>query len=430
MKEFPSVPIGVNRVICGDCIDEMQKFPAACIDTIITDPPYGLGFMGKEWDKPGMEQRTAVQINSILPAGGEAAHKWEPLVYQKWSVQWAKECLRVARPGTFMLIFGGTRTFHRLACAIEDAGWQIRDCMMWLYGSGFPKSHNIGKAIDKLRGFERKTVGVKQHAKKDFKNNLYAQDPANANNKKIFGYGKEELTKGNSEWEGYGTTLKPAWEPIIVAMKPLDGTFAQNAEKHSVAGLWIDGGRIEGKPWKTHDATGLAKNKFFTDSETSVIHKEPHSQGRWPANLILDEEAGKMLDEQSGFQKGGNSIRKNNKNPYGSYRTWSVSKTPAQDTVGYTDSGGASRFFYCAKASKKERGKDNNHPTVKPLALMEYLCKLTKTPTGGIVLDPFGGSGTTALACIKTGRKYVLIEKEQEYVEIARQRIKVFSKNK
>jgi site-specific DNA-methyltransferase (adenine-specific) len=293
------------------------------VDTIITDPPYGLTFMGKDWDRgvPG-----------------------EPF----W-----REAFRVAKPGTFLLAFGGTRTFHRLTCAIEDAGWEVRDCMMWLYGSGFPKSHNL---------------------------------------------------KG--EFKGYGTALKPAWEPIIVAMKPLDGTFAHNAEAHGVAGLWIDGGRIGTSDGYSENAVTQGINTSRTSYAPAYVRRKfvPSPSGRWPANLILDEAAGGMLDAQIE---------------------------------------GASRFFYCAKASKAEREaglrdggvgalrdggrkttapRANHHPTVKPVSLMRYLVRLTKTPTGGVVLDPFCGSGTTGVACAMEGRDFVGIELNPEYAKIARRR--------
>jgi site-specific DNA-methyltransferase (adenine-specific) len=379
-----------NQVICGDCKEVLRRFPPNTFDTVITDPPYGLGFMGKEWDnliEPTRDSAGGFLRNNKSGSNPYAAARCrlgaDTNQMQQWHYEWAKICLRVAKPGAMMLVFGGTRTFHRLACAIEDAGWQIRDCMMWLYGSGFPKSLDISKAIDKAAGAERKIIAANKHA------NQYPNGPGGVG----FHGGPGEYSQISRppepltipatplacQWDGWGTALKPAWEPIIVAMKSLDGTFAHNAETHGVAGLNVDEGRIEGK-----------------------------QQGRWPANLLLDEESAELLGQ------------------------------PA-------------RFFYCAKAGKKERNigldgegqivddgrqkkidnpylrgetlRQNIHPTVKPLALMEYLCKLTKTPTGGLVLDPFGGSGTTALACIKTGRDYVLIEKEPEYCEIANKRI-------
>lgn len=465
-----------NQVICGDCKEILCRFPPNTFDTIITDPPYGLGFMGKEWDKPGMEHRTAIQINSILPAGGEAAHKWEPLAFQQWSTEWAKICLRVAKPGAMMLVFGGTRTYHRLACAIEDAGWEIRDCMMWLYGSGFPKSLDISKAIDKAAGAKREKGKLRTDGRGKWELKCQRE-------KGDTGIGHADgshqtynetapATDLAKQWNGWGTALKPAWEPIIVAMKPLDGTFAHNAEKHSVAGLWIDGGRIGTeiqKPstmpdlrdvgTKSKEAIGIDKLSFGQVTNAKRKEYVPTAIGRWPANLLLDEESAEMLDVQSGKRAGckphhikasAETKQTNKEKGWGSI-------TAPNKFAGFVDSGGASRFFYTPKASKKERNigcedlpekikvwngqspesskdiKDveqrwttkaqNTHPTVKPLALMEYLCKLTKTPTGGLVLDPFGGSGTTALACINTGRDYILIEKEPEYCEIANKRI-------
>jgi len=460
----------------------MAGMEANSIDTIITDPPYGLGFMGKEWDtfkpeylnkkrtadrkrKPRTDGRKGAAWNNGADAGTYDYNR--NAEFQQWFTLWAKEVLRIAKPGAMMLVFGGTRTFHRLTCAIEDAGWQIRDCMMWLYGSGFPKSHDISKAIDKAKGAEREVVGqIKrgdvQAAKS--KGAGYLADPANRNNEKQFGYGTENITAPATDlakqWNGYGTALKPAWEPIIVAMKPLDGTFAHNAEKWGGGGLWIDGGRIEGPSWnypKGAGTGGYSTGKFMGEigkgQKTNPYLEKPvesHPQGRWPANLILDEESSAMLDEQSGTLAGGTGETKT----YGEYhndKRFNASKQV--NCLSYKGSGGASRFFYCAKASRSERNaglegmeaqitddgrekkidnaylrgktlRQNNHPTVKPLKLMEYLCKLTRTPEGGVVLDPFGGSGTTAVACRNTGRKYILIEKDPHYCEIARARVK------
>lgn len=330
----------------GDCREVLISIPDASVDTVITDPPYGLGFMGKGWDR-----------------GVPDADTWRTV-------------MRVMKPGAFLLAFGGTRTFHRLTCAIEDAGFEIRDCLMCLYGQGFPKSLNIEKAT------------------------------------------------GRSEWNGWGTALKPAWEPIIVAMKPLDGTFAQNALAHGVAGLAIDASRI------SHDATvnleAKQNCKTKQTGHTVTLNVPGHTQstcnvaGRFPANLVLDEEAAQDLDAQSGILKSGARTGKRNKpktkNAFGKFEI--RDETPSE-----ASEGGASRFFYCAKASKSERGEGNDHPTVKPLALMEYLCGLTATPTGGTVLDPFMGSGTTGVAALRAGRRFIGIELEAHYLEIARKRI-------
>ena len=289
----------------------LESLDANSIDTCITDPPYEIGFMGKAWDK--------------------SAVAFDPDT-------WRKVC-RVLKPGASLLCFGGTRTFHRVATAIEDSGFQIRDCIVWLYAQGLPKSYS-----PPIEG-----------------------------------------------WQGWGTGLKPAWEPIIVAMKPLDGTFAENARRWGTAGFHIDGCRIQ-------TPTG--------------------GRGRFPANVILDEEAGKLLDDQTGILKSGKpcGVRKSTNRVYGSFKA-------GKPITGYGDEGGASRFFYCAKASPSERGQGNDHPTVKPLRLMEYLCNLTRTPEGGDVLDPFLGSGTTALASLKTRRRCIGIEQDPHYYRIAKSRI-------
>ena len=356
----------------------MATLDAESMDSIITDPPYGLKFMGKAWDH-----------------GVPGVPFWEA-------------ALRIAKPGAMLMAFGGTRTVHRLACAIEDSGWEIRDRIQWLYGSGFPKSLDISKAIDKAAGAEREVVGL--HA-----------GPA----KSIYSQGEGRLpeavditapaTEAAKLWHGYGTALKPAHEPIIVAMKPIDGTFAQNALTHGVAGLWIDGGRI---PGVSQSAAGMPGFGCRDDGYDRGTGRQYQTTGRWPANIIHDGSA-EVLPL---FPETGNAFRttrKRNGNP-GMFGH-------SSDCNGHKDSGSAARFFYCAKASRSERTNggtvDNGHPTVKPLALMEYLCKLTRTPTGGVVLDPFMGSGTTGMAAIRTGRDFIGIEKDAASFATAAKRI-------
>lgn len=353
-------------IVNDDCLEWMRTQPDNSIDCVVTDPPYGLKFMSKKWD------------------------------YDIPSVELWTELLRVCKPGATMLCFGGSRTYHRLACRIEDAGWEIRDCIMWIYGSGFPKSHNH------------------------------------------FGF------------EGYGTALKPAYEPIIMAMKPLDGTFKQNAEKWGVAGINIDASRIGTEEITTQANSGERQSfvKSFTGCDKSK-HK-----GRWPANIILDEEAGALLDEQSGILKSPGSQTKRKNQSGLSWKNSCKEIIPANYLP--PDSGGASRFFYCAKASTSERNagleghedkispysiagregtglrlkgrvssaRKNNHPTVKPLKLMEYLIKLVMPPKDGILLDPFAGSGTTILAAQNLGFNAIGIEREKEYCDIAEARLK------
>jgi predicted RNA methylase len=376
-------------IITGDCLEVMAGMEASSIDTIITDPPYGLSFMGKDWDHgiPGV-------------AFWEAA-------------------LRVAKPGAFLLAFGGTRTFHRLTVAIEDAGWEIRDCMMWLYGSGFPKSHDISRAIDKAAGEDPIDIGQSTNWRESKRNREQnGQMEVRGDNA---GRLTAPATDAAKEWDGWGTALKPAWEPIIVAMKPLDGTFANNALTHGVAGINIDGARIDAEPElaKNWDRVQSKKQGIASTGLKAIDLRGRAPQGRWPANVILDDAAGELLDQQSGTSTstGGRAGHT------GAYGGGYKSEHYEGASPGFGDTGGASRFFYCAKASRSERGEGNNHPTVKPLALLAYLCKLTMTPTGGTVLDPFCGSGSTIVAAIGVGREAIGIEKNPEYAETARARV-------
>lgn len=616
------------QLYLGDCLDILPTLAADSVDTIITDPPYGLEFMGKDWDQgvPG--------------------------------VRFWREALRVAKPGATMLAFGGTRTHHRLMCAIEDAGWELRDVMMWLYGSGFPKSHDISKAIDKAAGAERENLYLSPNRRPGHENGKsWKQSSPDSMNYHITAPATPEAV----EWEGWGTALKPAfepivlcrkpltpvpfdgilsevqnliggalclllsnvnnageisrlspsvpggasvsalmiaavlhgaesgelyekmdmfnsretaltclniatlwsgildglskhgstftteteteviiglrtlryllsvnmpaevilgvshlagcassvndagksltsggvntnkqndtfaaalvslntaesgtlarnaagdlqaiipsvvsalnhvrqlstidegenlvpdWRPIIVAMKPRDGTFANNALTWGVAGLWIDGGRIPtngeetGRDCSRQKTPKLAPATGWNANSMIGLDSTGHGKGRWPANLILDEAAAEMLGAQSG-ERGqlvqGNYKRKSLKFP-GSVYEHSWTREDGNDTGAvYSDTGTAARFFYCAKASRAERTNggtiENKHPTVKPLALMRYLCRLTKTPTGGTVLDLFMGSGSTGVAAVEEGRPFIGIEKERPAYETAEQRI-------
>ena len=363
-------------IINSECLAHMRTMDEFSVDFIITDCPYGLKFMGKKWD------------------------------YELPSIDIWKETLRICKPGAMMAVFGGSRTHHRLMCSIEDAGWEVRDVIMWIYGSGFPKSHNFGKKI-------------------------------------------------GGEWEGYGTALKPSYEPIILCMAPLDGTFAQNAEKWGVGGINVDPGRITRN---SDDISGWSlsgskesENRAMSGKNYTRDPKDDNA-GRWPANSIFDEEAAEALDRMSGVLKSG-SIEPHHKakqklNIYNN--TWG----PLTNVSSPGSSGGASRFFYCAKAStsernaglegmelketscqygyKENRGRDgymkpepksNNHPTVKPLSLMRYLINLLAPPNDPLLLDPFAGSGSTLVASKQLGIRAMGIEMNAEYCEIAEKRI-------
>lgn len=377
----------------GSCLDLMPTLDANSIDAIVTDPPYGLteprsggNGSGKAWAERSEEAKRARR-------GGFMGKAWDAAVP---SVPFWEAALRVAKPGAHLVAFGGTRTYHRLTCAIEDAGWEIRDCLSWLYGSGFPKSHN-------------------------------------------------------GPWGG--TALKPAWEPIILARKPLVGTVAANVAAHGTGALNIDGCRIATTEMAGPRDPDLSRMKQpdwrMTGGGTGGGATSP--LGRWPANVCLDEDAAAALDEQSGtLTSGGTPSRRLSDKTRHTYGAFNGTENP--DGIGRSE-GGASRFFYCAKASRAEReaglegrerkaklwssgeqspgtfqaeGTDrtstNHHPTVKPVALMRWLCRLV-TPPGGLILDPFTGSGTTGVAAALEGFRFLGIEQEAEYAQIAEARI-------
>ena len=464
-----------NKIYQGDCITEMKKLPENSIDAIITDPPYGLEFMGKEWDKFKQGKNVAGGTTGIGTPFGRSkplnsAYQYgikEKNQLQQFCYSWAKECLRVLKPGGFLLSFGGTRTYHRMVCGIEDAGFEIRDMIEWFYGSGFPKSLNIGKQVDKIRGKEREIIGKENYSMPKADNtigaNSYGISGGSLKNgvtaKRII----PNITKGNSKGEGWGTSLKPSHEPICVARKPLsEKNVALNVLKWGTGGINIDESRIGFKnELDEKESKGKNQHSKYPNSvmrnpaPNGIYHQDKRpavdytAKGRFPANLILDEEAGKMLDEQTIGKVGNGHWAKTKITGFGKFgggksEYFGVGKKDKSKA-------GASRFFYCAKASKSERqyglGREyeidnsdkyngkfpdskadklkNNHPTVKPIKLMEYLIKLV-SKENAIILDPFLGSGTTAIACLKLNRKFIGIEKEPEYVEIAKARIKPF----
>lgn len=456
----------MSNIIHGDCIEELKKLPENSVDAIVTDPPYNLSSIVKRFGKKDSAPAQFGNDGSFNRLSkGFMGKQWDNEIAFGTDI-WI-EALRVLKPGGYLLSFGGTRTYHRMACAIEDAGFEIRDMISWLYGSGFPKSLNIGKQIDKIQGNKREVIGEKIRGdveKAKEKGAGYLSDPANRNNEKQFGYGTETLTKGNSEWEGWGTALKPACEPIVVARKPLsEKNVALNVLKWGTGGINIEGCRIPTNPEVDDMLREVDRNKRKSETweEGSGFKNENNNltgvrtDGRFPANIILDEEAGQMLDEQSGISKSQGGLTKTfskNNEIYGDFNP----KLRA-NAGGLKDKCGASRFFYCAKASKSERNygceeiKDsnidygermgqnnspirpdgterkpniqkNNHPTVKPIKLMEYLIKLV-SKEGAVVLDPFLGSGTTLLACHNLNRNGIGIEKEEEYVKIAQARL-------
>lgn len=429
----------------GDCIEVMRELPDNSVDSIITDPPYHLtstdggktGFMGKEWD------------------GGDIAFRTEV-----WT-----EALRVLKPGGHLLAFGGSRTYHRLATAIENSGFEIRDQILWIYGSGFPKSHNIGKAIDKTDNPEKWTnnnYGGGNYKCPNCDKWIMSGNPCKC---------PREVKEINNEWSGWGTALKPAHEPIVMARKPLsEKTIVDNVLEWGTGGINIDESRI---PYNSSEVSKIdfdrPRVRASVNEEwilkqahdyTDPNYTEYNQDGRFPANVLLSEEAAENLDEHTGILKGDSPNRKPR---VGGHRDQYVGtdsneiRTPVVSDKKFGD-GGASKFFYVAKPSKKEKNegledfeekqvfseydngykattngtsdklyerntkRKNTHPTIKPVKLMEYLCKLI-TRKEGVILDMFMGSGTTGIAAIKNGYSFIGIEREPEYMEISKARL-------
>lgn len=456
----------MHKLIHGDCLEELKNIPENSVDSIVTDPPYGLSFMGKKWD------------------------------YDVPSVEIWRECIRVLKPGGHLLAFGGTRTYHRMVVNIEDAGFEIRDQILWLYGSGFPKSLNISKALDKEAGAERKVVGINPNARPNSDGVYDAIMSGKAGHDPNI---TAPATPEAAQWDGWGTALKPANEPICLARKPLgEKTVAANVLKHGTGGLNIDWCRVSTSDNLNGGAYSNGKKDLSkaTSYATGVSAGEfEQPSGRWPANVILTHHP---ECELLGMKKVKAINGENSTPPYASDTTWNISNTdgqqrkqigdengeetvedwkchedcpvgmfpetksgnlnkghkPNQDNRIFQkagsertilkdyggDQGSAARFFknfsideearrfmYCAKASKQDRNEGlgkltNVHPTVKPTALCSYLCRLV-TPPGGTVLDPFMGSGSTGKAAMMEGFNFVGIEKELEYIEIAKARI-------
>jgi DNA modification methylase len=440
------------NLMLGDCLERLKELPDNSVDSVVTDPPYGLSFMGKKWD------------------------------YDVPSVEIWAECLRVLKPGGHLLAFAGTRTQHRMAVRIEDAGFEIRDMIAWVYGSGFPKSLDISKAIDKAAGVEREVLGTvdprgtfdgrernSAAINKNWRNAEGRDDVRDLNKKDI----TAPATEAAQQWQGWGTALKPALEPITVARKPLIGTVAENVLAYGTGGLNIDGCRVatEDKLSGGHASggqqmTGGWERPWMKDPDAVAANAERSRQsvakaeelGRWPANLIhdgSDEVVGLFPTTTSGAMKSGTQRAAQDQPGSVCYGTFGGNATTKPIEA---SSGSAARFFYCAKASKRDRdeglewfeekavaqkyglktsvdgregrsegnrmntARANSHPTVKPTDLMRYLCRLV-TPPGGVVLDPFMGSGSTGKAAMLEGFQFIGIERDPEYMEIARARI-------
>ena len=484
-REVPS-PVFADDLVTlysGDCIDVLPHLPDASIDAVVTDPPYGLGFMGKEWDSfgdtrqpgdanftpgtgpfgrakvrhgmsssyatpgmsaPGIGERTIAWPSHLggLNPRCQRCERWQrganpctcdqpdfpndraarTAAFGEWCATWAAEAFRVLKPGGHMLAFGGSRTWHRLAAAIEDVGFELRDSIAWLYGSGFPKSLDVSKAIDKVAGAEREKVPTGAPVKRmtpgadQSRCGWWIKD-----NGRTYQPGREiPATAEAAAWEGWGTALKPAFEPIVVARKPLRGSVARNVLDHGTGALHIDACRIPAgqdylDKWASVDGIDTPRNASVYGEYAPLRDDRSSSLGRWPTNVVLDEHQASELDGTTGWTR--SRIGK----PRGAAPGdgWGMTATGAE----YDDEGGPSRFFpvfrYEAKASTSERPRvdDVAHPTVKPLDLMRWLVRLVAPPRA-VVLDPFAGSGTTAEACVIEGVRCITIERDSAYLPL------------
>lgn len=417
----------------GELLDVLQGFEDCSFDALACDPPYGFRFMGKTWD------------------------------YTVPSVQEWCECLRVLKPGAPLVAFGGSRTYHRLACKVEDAGFELRDQLMWLYAKGFPKSQNIALAIDKAAGAERKVIGTRTLTgnaaiSTKEKGGTFGVQVGSIPPKEV------NVTAPATElaqlWDGYGTALKPGHEPIVLARKPLDGTMAENVARWGVGGLAIDRCRIGSEP---HTINRWIDGAKPFGGGAGHNYEGATVEGRWPANLLFDEDAAAIFDAEVGPRKSGLAVRENGgggqimsgigDQPY--------KPKPSLPNIGYMDGKtNPSRFFFCSKVATKEReagcdalpkrsagevtdredgsegldnpragagrtgGARNHHPTLKPISLTTWLCRLIMPPKPGVILVPFAGAGSEMIGALKAGWPHVFgIERDIEYVRIAQARL-------
>jgi DNA modification methylase len=399
----------------GDCLALIRALPDCSIDSIVTDPPYALVSIVKRFGKAGAAPAKGNEAYARASAGfmGKA---WDTGDVA-FAVEFWAECLRVLKPGGHVAAFSGTRTYHRLACAIEDAGFEIRDQLAWAYGTGFPKSHDVSKAIDKSAGAERQIIADSPHAAKKTNGSAGVNSVGltSAPGHKITAPASEEATA----WQGWGTALKPAWEPICLARKPLIGTVAENVLAHGTGAINVDACRVGVEvvsQYRTIQRTWRA-SEGRVDIPATADGSRTETVGRFPANILHDGSA-EVVEcfPETSSSAGLRDKRGENHGVFPGSRCQSLRDDTHQ---GFGDSGSAARFFYSAKADKDDR-LGSKHPTVKPVDLMQWLCRLI-TPPGGLVLDPFAGTGTTGEAAWRGGFRALLFEREVEYqADIAR----------
>lgn len=416
-----------------DCLNALKKIPDSSIEAVCTDPPYGLS------KQPDIAEVMQHWIN-----GDTYEHKSTGFMGKSWDSfvpgpEYWREVYRVLKPGGHAAIFAGSRTQDLMSIALRFAGFEIRETIMWVYGAGMPKSLDVSKAIDKSFGAEREVVGVRKHPTLKDTSKIDRQGNHQFNGANTI---KDEweltapATDQAKQWQGWGTALKPAYEPIILVRKPLEGTVAQNVLKWGVGGINIDECRVElsneadKAQFEFNHAVGTRLPEEYADKKLGLhdggwmqqVGEKETPTGRWPANICHDgsDEVVEMFPTSgSGNGKGAYNYAGRE---YNNKDTSMFNGDKPQAPSNYNETGSAARFFYSSKATKKDRGDGNTHPTVKPVKLMEWLVKMI-TPTNGKCLDPFMGSGTTGVACMNANRKFIGIEMDEGYFQIAKKRI-------
>jgi len=406
------------RVFHGDSRAVLKAFPDAHFDSVVCDPPYALVSVVQRFGNSPRNEKTENMENPYGRTGrGFMGMKWDT-GETAFAVEFWAEVWRVLKPGGHVIAFSGTRTYHRLACAVEDAGFEIRDMVAWLYGSGFPKSHDVSKGIDKAAGASREVTGVAYQAQK-MNGGAYGSDRTERESTDVLL--TAPATDAARQWQGWGTALKPALEPVVLARKPLDSTVAANVLQHGTGALNIDASRIG---MSAEDASAIERMggfgrqgysrpktaETFMQGTPLASQATAHEKGRWPANVLTDgseEVTGAFPETSSGGYPPAGGMRSHG-DVYGK------PNERGEAVFGGSD-GSAARFFYSAKADAEDR-LGSRHPTVKPVDLMAYLVRLV-TPPGGLTLDPFAGSGTTGVGAMRGGFRAVLIEREDAYVE-------------
>ena len=423
-----------GRIYQGDCVEIMHSWPDNCVDAVVTDPPYGIRFMGKAWDGADIDRQARKREGQKLAKAKNGRVRTNPRQckseaagtyclapeamrnFQAWTAAWAVEALRVIKPGGHILAFASTRTYHRMACGVEDAGFEIRDMVGWVFGSGFPKSLDVSKAIDKANGDKRPVVGQRTDGVGNTSKSMHKTEGFAKSREKTFDV-TSAASAASADWDGWGTALKPANEPIVLARKPLsESTVAANVLRWGTGALNIDSCRITSEDDCARNPS-MVKDTAAGFGKGLAMGGRGHESGRWPANVLLDQYAAGMMDAKEPGASRFFYVAK----PDSGERNMGLDGERVVTAAEVTGRKPGSAVLNSPRACKTGDGA-NFHPTVKPINLMVHLIKLV-TPQGGVILDPFLGSGTTAIAAESMMVKWVGCELSPEYAAIAEARI-------